>query len=330
MFRLRLLILLCTFCCGALPAGTGKEPARSFFDEMSRENLTTLTLRIDLSTLEANRRTVDFMPATAEMGGKAYELSVAVRGRFRRTNCAMPPLKLRFAKAGLRARGLNTHNDFKLVTHCTDDEAGQQALLREKLAYDLYQALYPEAAFRTHLLKVNYVNTVDGATTTSYAILIEDVDELKDRMDVKSCKDCYNIDQQTITNAKQIALFQYMIGNADFSTRMIRNVKLMTNADGTATAVPYDFDFSGVVDATYALPKKHLGQQKITDRTLVWEYNSPFTSGEIADEFFNKETELLRTVAEAEGVSKKGKRRITKYLVEFFDELRQGNIGQVD
>ncbi|MEM6771565.1 MAG: hypothetical protein AAF597_13360 [Bacteroidota bacterium] len=213
----------------------------------------------------------------------------------------MPPLKLKFKKDGLRAAGLTTHNDFKLVTHCTDDEAGQDAILREQLAYELYNTVAPEASFRTQLITVTYVNTVDGSTTTSYAILIEDTDELKNRLDTKNCKDCYALPAEQINNAETFAMFQYMIGNSDFSNRMVRNMKLMQNTDGNYTAVPYDFDFSGLVNAQYATGFPHLNETSPTDRTMIWEYDTDPDFSETTELFVSLKDQLFEQVANFEG-----------------------------
>ncbi|MBC6992738.1 hypothetical protein QWY85_15035 [Neolewinella lacunae] len=301
--------------------GGGAKAGPSLFDQWLTESSTHITFRVNFDTLEANRKTENFFAATVIHNGEELELEAAVRGRFRRRTCVMPPLELKFAKDGLRAAGLNTHNDFKLVTHCTGDAAGQDALLREKLAYELYQTVAPNASYRTKLLTVTYVNTVDGSSTTSYGILIEDNDELQNRLDTDNCKSCYALPAEKITNAETLALFQFMIGNSDFSNRMVRNLKLLENANGTYTAVPYDFDYSGLVNATYANGFAHYNETKVTDRTLIWEYDTaPDFSGSVAYFVSLKDT-LLQQVEDFDGLSAESKREITRYLKGFYKEL---------
>ena len=48
------------------------------------------------------------------------------------------------------------------------------------------------------------------------------------------------------------ALFQYMIGNTDYSSAYGHNVKLFF-IDKNTIPVPYDFDMSGLVNANYAV-----------------------------------------------------------------------------
>ena len=309
--------------CAVFASGTEKAGS-SLFDRWMTDNNTNIELHVNFDSLEVYRKKVDFMPAKVIQNGEVLDLEVAVRGKFRRRTCAMPPLKLKFKKAGLRAAGLNTHNDFKLVTHCTNDEAGQDALLREQLTYELYRTISPEASFRTQLLTITYVNTADGSTTTSYAILIEDVDEMKNRLGGKSCNDCYNMPIDNVANAETIALFQYLIGNVDYSTRMVRNLKLISGADGQSTFVPYDFDYCGLVNAGYAKGMAHLNQDKVTDRILAWEFADAPNFDEAADYLVSLKDTLIDQVLDFDGLADASKKEITKYLKAGLRQIKNG------
>ncbi|MFT6513779.1 MAG: hypothetical protein ACJAX1_002360 [Neolewinella sp.] len=309
--------------CAVFAVGTEKSGS-SLFDQWMRDSNTNIELHVNFDSLEAYRRKVDFMPAKIIQDGVTLELEVAVRGKFRRKACVMPPLKLRFEKAGLRAAGLNTHNDFKLVTHCTHGEAGQDALQREQLAYELYRIINPKASFRTQLLTITYVNTADGSTTTSYAILIEDIDELKNRIDSKSCNDCYNMPIVNIDNAEVVTLFQYLIGNVDYDTRMIRNLKLVSYENGQSTFIPYDFDYSGLVNATYTKGMKHLGQKEVTDRVLIWKFADAPDFDEAADYLLSLKDTLLDQVINFDGLAEDSKKEISKYLKSGLRQIKSG------
>lgn len=328
MTRLFFFFLCSLLICGTAFAGTGaaKKPGNSLFDRWEAQHTTSIQLYVNFDSLEVYRKKATSLPAVVIENGKSLDLDVTVRGKFRRRTCAMPPLKLKFKKEGLRAAGLTTHNDFKLVTHCTNDAAGQDALLREQLVYELYNTIAPSASFRTKLLTIDYVNTADGSTTTSYAILIEDTDELKNRLDSENCKDCFALPADRIQNAESFALFQYMIGNSDFSNRMTRNMKMMAREDGTYVAVPYDFDFSGLVNAPYASGCDHLNETKVTDRSLIWEYASVPDFGEVAAEYLGLKAQLLDQVMTFEGLETASKREITRYLKSFFRELARETI----
>ncbi len=311
--------------CAVFASGTagGQKAGISLFDQWDAQNTTEIEFHVNFDTLEAYRKSTASLPAKVIQDGKTLDLDVTVRGKFRRRTCAMPPMKLQFKKDGLRALGLNTHNDFKLVTHCTNDEAGQDALLREQLAYELYQTVSPNANFRTQLLTITYVNTADGSTITSYGILIEDLDELEDRMGMKSCNDCYNTPADQISNIETFALFQYMIGNSDYSTKMARNLKLLRGDDGQMTAVPYDFDYSGLVNADYATGMPHFQETKVTDRTLIWQFDASPEFDEAVAYYVSLQDTLLEQVADFDNLDGGSKREITKYLKGFFKELKK-------
>lgn len=320
-----LLGLLFSGLAFAESANGADKAGRSLFDAWNATQNTAIELHINFETLEANRKTNNEIPAVVIQDGKSLELDVTVRGRFRRRTCTMPPMKLQFKKDGLRALGLNTHNDFKLVTHCTDDKAGQDALIREQLAYELYNTVNPAASFRTQLLTITYVNTADGSTTTSYAILIEDFDELKNRLAAESCHECYQTPASKIVNAETLALFQYMIGNNDYDTAITRNMKLVTSADGTKTFIPYDFDYSGLVNASYATGAPHFGTSDVTDRVLLWKYASEADFSEAISYMVSLKSTFFAQVENNELLSNGSKREITKYLKGFYRDLEKQN-----
>ncbi len=313
-----LLIALFIGCSASLSAKKGE----SIFDRWSGGGQQRITLRFNLDSLLANRNSLDEIEGTIIDSGLTLGVDISVRGRYRRRTCALPPLMLQINKAGLRLAGLNTHNDYKLVTHCTCDPAGQEAVLREQLAYALYRTVDPNASFRTQLLTVDYVNTADGSVTTSYAILIEDTDELKGRLDADYCKDCYNAPLDSYANVERLTLFQYMIGNSDYSTQLVRNLKVMRDTTGRLTAVPYDFDYSTLVNPSYA-------KQRLVGRTLVWKFEEPLDlSAAAAAEFLFLQGELLQQVADFDQLEAGSRRDITKYLKSFFRELKYKRVGR--
>ena len=55
-------------------------------------------------------------------------------------------------------------------------------------------------------------------------------------------------------NIIQMGMFQYMIGNTDFSLKTMHNLKAVQPVDQDAILIAYDFDYSGLVDARYAVP----------------------------------------------------------------------------
>ena len=62
-----------------------------------------------------------------------------------------------------------------------------------------------------------------------------------------------------------MGLFQYMIGNTDYSVPVLHNVELMAR-DTSVYPIAYDFDFSGAVNARYATVDPSLSIRRVRDR----------------------------------------------------------------
>ncbi|MEZ4987750.1 MAG: hypothetical protein R2795_22430 [Saprospiraceae bacterium] len=301
--------------------------AQSFFDRLVQPSTTSFTLTFDMGQLEAMKRSEDYYPATFTYQGEQWEAEVKVRGRYRRRICEFPPLSLKLSKDMLRAAGLEGHNKFKLVTHCDAQLDAEDNILREQLAYDLYHLLTGEG-YRTRLVSVTYRDAVTGHTETHPAILIEDTDEMAQQLGGTECDDCAGLtySQYVPGNPEQVALFQYLIGNSDWGTTMPRNIKVVQlQAGGRYKAVPYDFDFSGLVNAEYAKPNVNYGQTTVTQRVWIWEFDSASQIDAVVNRFLQKEQEVMTFVTNYPGLSNKSRRQVLNYLSACFQEFRAGD-----
>lgn len=300
----------------------------SVFDRLHHAQIIQVTLELDLPQLLDDRNTRNTQTAILREGQNQYEVEIEVRGRYRRRICEVPPMKLKFDKKGLRAGGLNEHNDLKLVTHCSADKSGNEYLLREQLAYELYNLITPQS-FRTQLLEITYLDRTSGYTETHMGILIEDVDEMAERLGGAECDECYGLtySQFQNRNTEQLTLFQYMIGNADWGILQQRNVKMIRmEGQEEFVAVPYDFDFAGLVNAKYAVPDASLGQRSVRERVWQWRFEHPASLAPATSHFLAKKDQILAHVNSFELLSKGSRREISRYLDEFFEELEQGEL----
>lgn len=333
-FIFSLLVLISSGMAWAAPGTVTGEPVKntadlldepnSLFDRLVDSQVRDVRLTLDMAAIQANRRTENKLDATFFDGDITYPIDVSVRGRFRRITCEVPPLMLQFKKDMLRSEGLNTHNDLKLVTLCKNSNAGIEALMREQLAYELH-ALITGNSFRTQLLRVTYVDTQTGTEDTQYAILIEDEDQMAERLGGKECKDCFNLPAESFVpgSVATAHLFQYMIGNTDYSIVMDRNVKIVSLPNGQHIPVAYDFDFSGLVDAPYARPNVNVGQTDVQQR--VW-MGSHYTEAELQtaiDTFNEKEGAVYILVENSTYLDAKTKREAKNYLKGFYRDINK-------
>lgn len=320
-----LIALLCFFVqTGPVAAQVKKRPA-TIFNKLNHQELLELEISFNFSDLEKNRRNEDRFDAIlrfVDSNGRPqlWNTELNVRGRYRRLHCNFPPLKINFKKDDLRARGLETHNNLKLVTHCLNASIGDDYVLREFLAYRLYQDL-TEKSYRTQLVHITYLDTHSEKSFTRFGIVLEDEKELADRFQSQLCEDCFGVPQESYDQeaVRLQDLFQYMIGNSDWSPKILRNVKLLKPRNGKPFfLVPYDFDFTGFVNALYVQVPPHLGVSDIRERVYL---GFPHPTRELEETFAYMESKrnvLLDDIEEFPYISKKTRRDLREYIKTFF------------
>ena len=115
-------------------------------------------------------------------------------------------------------------------------------------------------------------------------------------------------------------MFQYMIGNTDYSAYEPHNVKLFRDRDRRLPpiAIPYDFDFSGLILALYSFPNSVLNTESVTERVYRGFKKSPEIINHTINHFKSKKIEIYQLFEESELLNKREKRRVIKYLNEFY------------
>lgn len=192
-------------------------------------------------------------------------IRMRTRGHFRRMrgNCDYPPLLLNFEKSGNHSTLFENQNKIKLVTPCQSENY----IFREWLVYKMYN-LIEAKSFRTRLVRILcYDSKKKKELPSLYGILLEDDKEMAARnnmvMREKGTRGEYT-DRDTYL---KMAMFQYMIGNTDWSVPYLHNTKLIAADSFTLPhAVPYDFDHAGIVEAHYAYPPQELGLSSTKER----------------------------------------------------------------
>ena len=310
------------------------EPAGVFIQEDPANVIWYVTLELDLNALFEQKKTNNYFPAKfsfKDPNGEMvhWDIKIRCRGRFRRMECEFPPLKIKFPKKEMKAAGYGKHNDVKLVTHCAEDKTATENLFREYLTYKMYAKL-TDVRFRTQLIQVTYKDTGTGEETVTYGVFIEDIKALAARTDAKECKECYGLTpiEFESSNLQIHDLFQYMIGNTDWRITTAKNLKILNPKDENAKRLiaPYDFDFSGLVNANYARPNPDYQQVKIRDRIYLggnWPAEEWTTT---IQHYQDKKVELLETIQSFELLNNKARKDMAKYVNSFYKELDKGYI----
>jgi hypothetical protein len=238
---------------------TGSEDPKSIFDVMNHEEVLDITIETDLDSIRARRKTKEEELATIlsfrDEEGKLqeWEAQLSLRGKFRRMNCDVPPLKVDFKKSDLEEAGLQPYDDFEIVTQCVEEDAiARELLLKEYLAYRLYNEI-TDYSYRVQLVRITFKNPETGAEVQQWGFLIEDTAQLSARLQVEEVERMgLPVDSFHQDHLKVMTVFQHMIGNADWDLTKARNVKFFRKKEGRLIPIAYDFDFSGLVDAPYA------------------------------------------------------------------------------
>ncbi|MBA3890275.1 MAG: hypothetical protein H0X64_07070 [Gemmatimonadaceae bacterium] len=250
-----------------------------------------LTLTADFASLRRDRQddppwraaTVGF----TDSAGAPVTLPARVRARglWRRRNCEMPPLRLDFARSVVAPTPLAGVNRPKLVQFCQDARRPEQYVLSEFQLYRIYALLTP-VSHKARLLRVTYVDSSSRKVrTTRHAFLLEEPQALARRLggrelDIKgSVSD--DLDERTRV---VMGVFQYMIGNTDWSSSGLHNVELFA-IGAVIYPVAYDFDHSGAVDAHYALPPPQLPIRTVRQRLFRGACGADTTFTEVFEHF---------------------------------------------
>ncbi|NJC26454.1 hypothetical protein [Neolewinella antarctica] len=251
-----------------------------------------------------------------------WSVKISLRGKFRRTRCGMPPLKLDFSKKDLRIAGLTSYDKYKLVVPCYESAEAQELVLKEYLAYQAY-ALVTPTSFRTQLLELTIRDENGGSDRIVTAFLIENTDEMAERIGGEDTEVLLGAPAEHYAAEAEAthALFQFLIGNGDYSLLMRRNVKIVTIGD-EKLPVGYDFDFAGWVDAHYASPNGDVGQTDLSERIYLGYAQSDDIMERATTKFRDKRREVLKLIRSSD-LSYESRLELDHFATSFFSQLNR-------
>lgn len=271
--------------------------------------------------------------ATLTLAGPAETLPIRLspRGLSRRTGdiCQFPPLRVEFTQPPPGISLFAGQRRLKLVTHCRSSAGFQQYLLTEYAAYKIFNQLTP-LSYRARLATVDYVEPSGKVSTSRWGFLIEDLDDVAKRNGLAEARvgDRINAGQLEPMQAARVALFQYMIGNLDWSMRAgpkgegcCHNSRLLSGQGATLVPVTYDFDFSGMVDAPYALPPEQIPVRSVRTRYYQGYCRHNKQALAIAAELRSKRGAIEGVFAQVPGLEERTRAKAINYLGSFFAEI---------
>lgn len=201
-----------------------------------------------------------------DSGNFSVPVNIKTRGHFRRMqqNCLYPPLLIHFKDTVGQAGNLFPANaKLKLVMPCKGDEY----VVREWMVYKMYNLLSDES-FKARLVKLTLESDKSKKSSSPFwGILLEDEHAMADRNHSISINKKIRREKTELNSFLAMSVFQYLIGNTDWSVEFMQNIKLIAKDSSTMPIpVPYDFDHAGIVNAPYALPAEELQLASIRTR----------------------------------------------------------------
>jgi len=277
---------------------------------------------------------------TLDEGG-SFDIKLNARGISRRDKvfCKFPPLMVNFKKGQVKKTLFHSQNKIKLVTHCQKSSRYQQLYILEYAIYRAYNALTP-LSLRVRMAEITYIDTEGkNKPVIKFGFFIEDIDDLAERNGLEELNiEKLNRADLDSFQAALYALFQYFAGNLDWSTirgpagsNCCHNTKLLIRpgesvGNGLVFPVPYDFDFTGIVNAPYATPPEGI---KVSGIRMRLYRGACLLNNEIPaviELFKAKRNEIEKIFRNETLLDAKNKKKTLGYIKDFYEVINDPSL----
>lgn len=306
-----------------------KEKTKPLF---ASEEVLDIIIKMDVRTIINNRKVEDRVDHKAKLSyltsdgdSVSSKIKVRVRGNNRANPqvCSFPPLKLDFKKKKVDSTLFEGQNKLKLVTHCKPGSSGEEYILREYYTYKLYEIITPYS-FNVRLCRITYVDTEGKFKGDShFGFLIEDIDDVAARNGMIEYK--AKVLNQEVCERKELdrlMFYQYLIGNLDWSVPYMHNFKLISKEDRPRPiAIPYDFDYAGIINKPDATPPVNFDITSVTERVFRGLCRVEGGYDEAVNYFQAKKPDIYTLYESSPYLSDKSKKYTINYLNSFYKIL---------
>jgi hypothetical protein len=322
----------------ATAQSSGAAPARKPAPLFASDQPIRIGLRAPISAIVRTPSTLRTpRPATLTLIAPAPEthsIQLSPRGLTRRlkVTCGFPPLRIEFASKPTPTSLFKGQRRLKLTTHCRPSPQHQQYVLLEYAAYRLFNVVSPHG-LRARLATVDYSEADGRPVISRLGFLVEDSDDAAKRNGLVEARMPARISPSQLDpmTGARAALFEYMIGNLDWSMRAgpqgdvcCHNFRLMA-VSATATSglvpVPYDFDYSGFVNAPYAETPEGIKVSSVRERRYRGHCIHNSQALQVAAEFRAKRAELMAVLASLPQLDAGRRQSASAYLDGFFRDI---------
>jgi hypothetical protein len=324
--KMRLLtsMILAVFALALPTAARADDPLFAANDEIQ------LTIKAPLNALFRNRGSdTPVSGVLVDPAGQTLPISLKLRGITRRTAevCDFPPLRVDFTTPPPPTSIFAGQKKLKLVTHCQSPASFQQKVLLEYASYRMYNILTPHS-FRVRLANINYQDADGRPMTTRVGFFIEDLKDVAKRNGTVQthAPPLIPMTDLVAADAARYAMFQHLISNHDWSMRAgpqgeecCHNAQLIGPlGPGTTIPIPYDFDFSGLVDAPYATAPDELRINSVRERKYRGYCAHNAEALAAARQMREMRPQMVAALTSVPGLDPKTQQRAISYLDGFF------------
>ena len=323
-------LLLATVVAFALEPG---QPDPLFQDDSVIE----ITITAPMKALLGHRPDEEYLPGTLSYtgaDGRPVEIDIGIRtrGNFRRQPrvCPFPPLRINVKKSQARDTLFQKQDKLKLVAHCRDNsERYEQNVIREYLAYRILNTV-TDVSYRVRLARVTYIDSEQkDDDRVRYAFFIEHKNRLSDRLRLPEIStDRLKVADLQGPYSDLTSLFQYMIGNTDFSPiagaegeGCCHNSTPFGKEGEPVYSIPYDFDMSGLVDAPYAEPHPRFRIKRVTQRLYRGRCAYIDNLDASIQRFQDNREAIYGLIDGQEQLEESTRKNMRKYVDRFFDVI---------
>lgn len=306
-----------------------EDPLAVYEDLFSEEEPLQLILKFDVRELQRTRHQdvyhdAELTQVESEESQVTNSVQVRAGGTLRREFCNLPPLMLHMGPASDEADSPGDEVTMRMVVRCKNAAMYEPYVLREYLAYKIYNIITP-ISYRVRLVRLTIIDTgKDNEMTEEWAFL-QEPDELMTRR-----LNCMIITNQTfamrVLNPEamnRLSMFQYMIGNTDYAVTGQYNLKILALKEYGPTGflpIPYDFDYSGLVNADYAVPGEELGIASVRERYYLGPCRPDTVYNETFQELAHFYDKIMGCINDFEYLEDKVKDDMAGYLESYFKE----------
>lgn len=224
-------------------------------------------------------------------------VKISRKGNYRndRRHCSLPGIGVNLpAKKTYGTMWAGT-DKFRIVIPClSDSDTVSDKAILEYIAYQIYTLVSP-VHFKVRPAIVTLMDTTGRIIVGSLkGFIVEEPKEMAARHNGKLLK-VHNI-HPNFTEPEsmlRLSIFEFLIGNTDWSVKALHNIALVSLSGSAPVAVPFDFDYSGLVDAPYAVPAGHLPISDVKERFYNGYCRDESDLNKVLALFQEKKTEIM-------------------------------------